>query len=181
MRWLLKQGPLTHRIFRQGGFWHSSLFAWHLTHFLCMAFDADWNRCHLTQINFICQLTQINLICQLMQNYVRGNWRRMSFFKYFFYLFFISFSFFLLTVKFWCIHTLMVFDAVNFDADELWNSEFWRSSFLACQLTQMNFDTVNFDADELCMSFDAIFGVSIDTEDFLHAFQFRFVFCICEV
>ena len=52
MEWLLTQGPLTRRNLTQGGFWRSSLFAWHLTHFLCMAFDADWNRCHLT--HFLC-------------------------------------------------------------------------------------------------------------------------------
>ena len=68
MGWLLTQGPLTRRTLTQGGFWRSSLFAWHLTHLFWMAFDADWNRCHLTQIDFACQLTQIELLS--------GIWRR---------------------------------------------------------------------------------------------------------
>ena len=71
MEWLLTQGPLMRRNLTQGGFWRSSLFAWHLTHFLCMAFDADWNGCHLTQINFTCQLTQTEVL--------GGIWRKLKY------------------------------------------------------------------------------------------------------
>ena len=99
MGWLLTQGPLTHRILTQGGFWRRSIFAWHMTHFLCMAFDADWNGCQLTQINFTWQLTQ---------SYIHGNWCRIMSMaidaECFFFKYFIYFSFFLATVKFWQIY-----------------------------------------------------------------------------
>ena len=122
MGWLLTQGPLTRRNLTQGGFWRSSLFAWHLTHFLCMAFDADWNRCHLTHFlcmafdadwnrchltHFLCMAFDADWLYmsidadlfpwQLTQNIFFLNF---FFFKFFFkFLFYFFFFFFLATVK----------------------------------------------------------------------------------
>ena len=57
------------------GFWRISAFAWHLTHFLCMAFDADWNRWHLT--HFLCMAFDADWNRRHLTLFLHGIWRRL--------------------------------------------------------------------------------------------------------